>query len=1852
MGVLHPLLLFTSQGQKAGLALKPLCACCGAFYLTAQNAPPADGGRRQGLLAGLGSFSGLLFLSHLRLGLVLAPLHVALLALLGLGLGGGSRRPLRPKPAAADAAAPSFGLAAGAKVMEEGLFSQVTGHLRIFVIGVYAPTSSSTVQERHQLRDQVSNVINMAQATSISLLLGDINAELGNNQNANTLGHTVVGRFARPKITTAGQEWRQWAEAEGFRDCASRYQLRHRTTWQHPRYRSEHELDHIFIREECLWHLQHCRVLQEGPNVAWPWGDYTDHNPVEVRLRHGRKWAKQPARATGPPCPDVGKLRGVSEESVEQRKQWVQLVEERLAQLQAREDADLTSRWEAICAACRDAAVQVCGVLQRHKGQPWFRGRDGEVQQLDQRIQQARAADRRIQGNPDALPVAEFHRARRAARQGLRATRRTKKVTLGEWETAWLDRKAAEADEAADQGRTGIVFRVIKELVQDHRTSGFGNRRAADPQGEAEEWKQHFARIQAGRGEVADSVWIDVESREGIDTWLDGVPTLEEIRRSIGDMQCGKAPGTDSFMAEYLKYGGPALEAEIVVLVRTAWRRAAEAPAGREAEPWPKRWREGVICPLWKRKGDRQDKNTWRGITLLSVGSKLIARICSARLQRWAQPWLNALQFGFRPGTGVDDVQQITRAVLEEAAGAVHDRTILLRFFDLEKAYPKVARHALWKLLEMKGCPPGFLGVLKALHDHTASHVRFDGGTSAEFVPDRGLREGCPSSPVLFNLYHHGIMEVFRARRARAAQARQMTPGVTWNYKVDGKIGKRRMDRLEEGRNTRQMLIGDFAYADDTGILGDADEVVTAEELFASTLADFAGKVNAGKTEGLRVTSEAPAEYDIPHCGEATAVRHVGAMLGHRGNHVDETAARVMKSMQQVGRISKAWTHGKGAHRNRYRVKFSVRIKVMKAVLKGMLGSFARTRAWQVSQITRVQKIVNLAIRRCLGIRLGMLRGYGLSNDILSNMAQWEQFESLVRRSTLMWIGHVARMEHMQPQKAIMFGWLDGASAKQHAPPRQAQWVNSCLKAAKISEMDWFRLAQDRSTWRKIVTTAFPVEKVNPEREGQLDSWRPGRPVPPFALPQGRPERPDNEDEGSEADVAERVRGRARGQGQVMYGVGGRRAAARATRQQRAHRDEQGNWACPVCAETFNKANQVEFHYQEHHAVTDPRLVTTEVFTCQHCQTTYRRRKQLTDHLCPARQKLERLDRIDPMIHVGGPSREEAVPDDSPWALFTDGSGGTRGVAGWGVGIYTCRAPTTQEDWVAALYGPVITLPCDPQWMGAEAHTNNTGELSAIGEACKWLLQWKARKPEAPRPSAVILYDSQYAYGVATRLFRAKENQLLATSVASLVDAVRASMSLEFEHVKGHSGAHGNEVADRLADRGERRGVLRGQLKKVEERLDNVEWRLGRVELAQEQTDQYRRLRVEHSPRLQEVWRAFEAKEFEPHELRAKVAVAVGADVRECMGREVDEEALQAKSRELSHGRQAVPVRDVRVATSVAFDLAPLLEWVYKDRTGAFGLILARGEPSRVFTTQVKDTFNWALFVLAKLEGQGIQVYGALLWLEQEAPGSPAPVQPWQVDWCWRCGKVFSGPSHARQLAGHEGDRFGHGAPPCLGEGSPLGSGPACRRPPGFVPPPGRWLPSGLWSCSQERVSKLEEKVSDLESTSRIRGTGLVALAAAAEDIAKSEAKEFWKLKSALPDLLWRDLEEPLRRGISDSSKVTAIFAELVQCLRAHDALVGVFPAGGAWGRERSIDIRFRPGMPGLRIHHLIKSEIAPVLKALDPPAAVAIWVPLSGGEMKRRERKRARADSTAPAATAKSRAGNPGKGQGKKSRR
>ena len=66
-----------------------------------------------------------------------------------------------------------------------------------------------------------------------------------------------------------------------------------------------------------------------------------------------------------------------------------------------------------------------------------------------------------------------------------------------------------------------------------------------------------------------------------------------------------------------------------------------------------------------------------------------------------------------------------------------------------------------------------------------------------------------------------------------------------------------------------------------------------------------------------------------------------------------------------------------------------------------------------------------------------------------------------------------------------------------------------------------------------------------------------------------------------------------------------------------------------------------------------------------------------------------------------------------------------------------------------------------------------------------------------------------------------------------------------------------------------------------------------------------------------------------------------------------------------------------------------------------------------------------------KLAEQGAAGKQTNQWSRWLLPvGSPAPSDPLLTDSCWKCGVVYSGPSHARQLAGHEAYCAVPSAPP------------------------------------------------------------------------------------------------------------------------------------------------------------------------------------------------------------------------------
>ena len=109
--------------------------------------------------------------------------------------------------------------------------------------------------------------------------------------------------------------------------------------------------------------------------------------------------------------------------------------------------------------------------------------------------------------------------------------------------------------------------------------------------------------------------------------------------------------------------------------------------------PWDPVTTRAVVVLLWKKKGSRTDLDKYRGISLLSICSRILARVLAKRLARAAEKygWLSMIQWGFRSGRSVVDAAMIFRILVEEQPRkSPHDESITFPLMDIKKAYPNV----------------------------------------------------------------------------------------------------------------------------------------------------------------------------------------------------------------------------------------------------------------------------------------------------------------------------------------------------------------------------------------------------------------------------------------------------------------------------------------------------------------------------------------------------------------------------------------------------------------------------------------------------------------------------------------------------------------------------------------------------------------------------------------------------------------------------------------------------------------------------------------------------------------------------------------------------------------------------------------------------------------------------------------------------------------------------------------------------------------------------------------------------------------------------------------------------------
>ena len=268
-------------------------------------------------------------------------------------------------------------------------------------------------------------------------------------------------------------------------------------------------------------------------------------------------------------------------------------------------------------------------------------------------------------------------------------------------------------------------------------------------------WATHFERLAAdptgnSRERTKWRAWMDSSPHQHMEQ-LDSPISVEEIEDALGKMKRHKAPGADGIPADLLKLAGLGEDNSFLCtihrLINYAFRQSVI----------PEAWCKSVVIAIPK-KGDPMDMNNYRGISLMNTVLKLLMIVLSGRLNNAfeAGGLFSQAQAGFRKS---EECMTQVACLLELCRRRqLENRPTYLTFVDLKKAYDTVPHEALMAKLHFYGVRGRTLSFIRELYRRSSIVVRCGDGMTEPVPLKRGVRQGCPLSPVLFNVFINDIL--------------------------------------------------------------------------------------------------------------------------------------------------------------------------------------------------------------------------------------------------------------------------------------------------------------------------------------------------------------------------------------------------------------------------------------------------------------------------------------------------------------------------------------------------------------------------------------------------------------------------------------------------------------------------------------------------------------------------------------------------------------------------------------------------------------------------------------------------------------------------------------------------------------------------------------------------------------------------------------------------------------------------------------------------------------------------------------------------------------------------------------
>lgn len=225
--------------------------------------------------------------------------------------------------------------------------------------------------------------------------------------------------------------------------------------------------------------------------------------------------------------------------------------------------------------------------------------------------------------------------------------------------------------------------------------------------------------------------------------------TEEEVEATLKKLKRNKAPGPDRIPIEFFQLFGGELLTRLTAMLQDLWVNSFV----------PDSLNVSCLVSVFK-KGDPTDTNNYRGISLIDSLGKILITLLTTRLQQTLedQNILIKGQSGFRSGEEAVAQALALYEIIKRRQNVSLDTFAL--FLDYEKAFDSVPHEGLFRKMDILGIRGRMLAFVRALYMNSQVMVKSnDGSTSTAFDLQKGVRQGCPMSPILFNIYINDMFE-------------------------------------------------------------------------------------------------------------------------------------------------------------------------------------------------------------------------------------------------------------------------------------------------------------------------------------------------------------------------------------------------------------------------------------------------------------------------------------------------------------------------------------------------------------------------------------------------------------------------------------------------------------------------------------------------------------------------------------------------------------------------------------------------------------------------------------------------------------------------------------------------------------------------------------------------------------------------------------------------------------------------------------------------------------------------------------------------------------------------------------